>query len=109
MAEATAHLSGGEQSFYVFFKKCRIYVFVFDDCPKLHFPDNIFLRATRRLMKECVMKKYELRRKMVKFLCIIGLELNVLPQKEQQFFKDRSTSCTKYCIRSSCSANIALL
>ena len=46
-----------------------------------------------------VMRKSELRRKKVKFLCAIGLELRALPQKEQQAFKDGSTLCGKYSIK----------
>ena len=46
-----------------------------------------------------VMRKFELRRKKVKFLCVVGLELRALPQMEQQVFKDRSTLCAKYFIK----------
>ena len=43
-----------------------------------------------------VMRKSELQRKKVKFLCVAGLELRALPQKKQQVFKDRSTLRAKY-------------
>ena len=46
-----------------------------------------------------VIRKSELRRKKVKFLFVVGLELRALPQKEQQVFKDRSTLCAKYFIK----------
>ena len=46
-----------------------------------------------------VMRKSELRKKKVKFLCVVGLELRALPQKEQQVLKDRSTLCAKYSIK----------
>ena len=46
-----------------------------------------------------VMRKSELRRKKIKFLCFVGLELRASPQKEQQVLKDRSTLYAKYSIK----------
>ena len=45
------------------------------------------------------MRKSELRRKKIKFLCFVGLELRASPQKEQQVLKDRSTLYAKYSIK----------
>lgn len=47
-----------------------------------------FLKSHRKMNQGIhAMRKSELKRKKVKFLCAAGLELKALPQKEQQVFK----------------------
>ena len=53
------------------------------------------------------MKKSELRRKKVRFLCHwFGIKSFPLPQKEQQVLKDRSTLWAKYSIYKGICTNI---